>query len=315
MHRVAAPMNAGPPLPGYPVVAIVSINDLRPGPSPRLSGLDKDHAIALAAATTALPRITVHRPTMRIIDGMHRVVACKIRGKESIEVAFFEGSEDECFLEAVRANVSHGKPLTLLERRDAAGKILGRHSDWSDRAIAEVCGLSPGTIASVRACATADSAQSRVRRGIDGRSRPLDASTARRDAAARLQQQPDASMRQIARQTGASVATVRDVRSRLNRGVNPVPQGGAVPPAVCDERTDATLDLGLNPTTGGEPTARAFADWFDGHRIRPEDWQPFVEHLPLNRLDQIISETREQSNVWQELCEQLERRLRASENS
>jgi hypothetical protein len=212
----------------------------------------------------------------------------------------------------VRANVRHGKPLTLSERESAAKRILQGHSLWSDRAIAEICGLAPRTIAVLRARATDDSEQSRARRGLDGRSRPLDVSAARLEAAALLQARPAASMRKIARETGVSVATVRDVRSRLSRGVDPLPKRQLSTTADCHECTDSRDDLERDAAFRGEPNALAFARWFDSHRVGRDDWQPYIQHLPLNRLYQIIAEARKRARVWDELCEQLEERVRAS---
>jgi hypothetical protein len=38
---------------------------------------------------------------------------------------FFDGDADAGFVEAVRANISHGLPLTVADRKAAAGRILG----------------------------------------------------------------------------------------------------------------------------------------------------------------------------------------------
>src|SRR5689334_20729528 len=70
-------------------VAVVRLDDLRPGYSPRLDGEDATYARMLAELDVALPRILVHRTTMRIIDGMHRYRAAIIRGDDTIDVEFF----------------------------------------------------------------------------------------------------------------------------------------------------------------------------------------------------------------------------------
>jgi AraC-like DNA-binding protein len=62
----------------------------------------------------------------------------------------FDGSADQAFVEAVRRNIDHGLPLTIADRSKAGEHLLQRHPDWSDRRIAEVCGLSPHTIARLR---------------------------------------------------------------------------------------------------------------------------------------------------------------------
>jgi hypothetical protein len=49
--------------------------------SPRQGGENNEHARALAESEERLPPIVVHGPSMRVIDGIHRVRAAIIRGK------------------------------------------------------------------------------------------------------------------------------------------------------------------------------------------------------------------------------------------
>src|SRR5260370_41261090 len=73
----------------------VPLSSLVPADSPRLEGLDPGHAEALAEVDDELPPILVQRSTMRVIDGMHRLDAARIRGQEEIRVQFFDCCEDE----------------------------------------------------------------------------------------------------------------------------------------------------------------------------------------------------------------------------
>jgi ParB-like chromosome segregation protein Spo0J len=57
---------------------------------------------------------------MRVIDGMHRLMAASLQGRESIDVMFFHGSEIDVFLRAVQENITHGLPLSQADRRAAA---------------------------------------------------------------------------------------------------------------------------------------------------------------------------------------------------
>lgn len=129
---------------------MVRIDSLLSGDSPRLSGADEAHVNRLAEAGVQLPPIIVHRPTMRIIDGVHRVRAAMLNGKIEIEAEFFDGSEDEAFVKAVELNIAHGLPLTMTERKLAAARILANCPDLSDRTIARSCGLSDKTVAGIR---------------------------------------------------------------------------------------------------------------------------------------------------------------------
>ena len=128
----------------------VDIKLLKLEMSPRIGGQDMDHAQALAFRFDDCPPILVERKTSTVIDGVHRVLAAKMLGRVTIPVHYFEGTHDEAFVEAVRANITHGKPLTLAEREAAARKLLGMHGDWSNRLLGDICGLSDKTIGRLR---------------------------------------------------------------------------------------------------------------------------------------------------------------------
>jgi ParB-like chromosome segregation protein Spo0J len=195
----------------------VPIVSLRAGESPRLNGEDKTHVARLAEAEEPLPPILVERRTMRVIDGMHRLLAASLNGQETIGVVFFDGCPEEVFLLAVKANVTHGLPLSHSDRRAAARRIIGSHPHMSDRAIGASTGLSAKTVAAVRR-STAAVPQLTSRMGRDGRIRPLNGARGRLQAAQLLAEHPGASLREVARRAGVSPATARDVRQRMARG-------------------------------------------------------------------------------------------------
>jgi hypothetical protein len=170
-----------------------------------------------------------------VIDGMHRLMAASLKGQETIDVVFFDGSEPDVFLRAVEENVTHGLPLTQADRRAAAERIIATHPQMSDRAIGKAAGLAAKTVAAIRKRSTGESLRSNVRVGRDGRIRPLDSSDARRRAAAVLTGRPEASLRDVARIAGISPATVLDVRKRLERGESPVPQRLAATGSPADD--------------------------------------------------------------------------------
>jgi hypothetical protein len=210
-----------------PQIQAVPLMSLRVGDSPRLNGEDKAHIARLAEVDAPLPPILVDRRTMRVIDGMHRLMAASLQGREVVDVEFFDGSEADVFLRAVQENVAHGLPLTQADRRAAAARIITTHPHLSDRAIGQVAGLAAKTVAAIRKRSTEDSTSSNARVGRDGRVRPLDSSEARRRAAELLTSQPETSLRDVAQATGISPATVLDVRKRLERGESPVPERAA----------------------------------------------------------------------------------------
>jgi ParB-like chromosome segregation protein Spo0J len=180
------------------------------------------HVMRLADVEAELPPIVVDRSNLRVIDGMHRLMAASLRGAETIAVQFFDGSPAETFLHAVEANVTHGLPLSQADRRAAAAKIMSMNPNVSDRAIAQASGLAARTVAAIRRSTdTLSRIDGRV--GLDGRVRPVDPIEGRRRAAEFIGHYPMASLREVAREVGLSPSTVRDVRLRLARGEDPAP--------------------------------------------------------------------------------------------
>lgn len=179
-------------------LSTVAIDSLREADSPRRSGEDMEHIHALAQSESPLPPIVVCRSTMRVIDGMHRLRAAKMRGESMIEVRLFDGDRARAFLLAVRSNVAHGLPLSLTDRKAAASRIIESYPEMSNRMIALATGLSAKTVTGIRGCPTGADSQSDSRVGRDGRTRPVN-SAERREVAIRLMSDnPQASLREIA---------------------------------------------------------------------------------------------------------------------
>lgn len=189
----------------------------------RVKGEDIKHIRALAEVHDELPPIVVHRSTMRVIDGMHRVRAAMLSGVTYIQALLYDGAEDEAFLLAVRLNVAHGLPLSRADRVAAAIRIIRSAPQWSDRAIARASGLSDKTVASIRRRASAEIPHLSDRIGRDGRIRPVSPAAGRRIASDLIAQNPEAAIREIAARAGISPGTARDVRERLRNGLDPVP--------------------------------------------------------------------------------------------
>lgn len=201
-------------------VETVSISRLLPAvDAPRLNGENAEHVEMLASSDAAMPPILVHRRSLRVVDGSHRLMAAKLRGERTIRVVYFDGSDEEAFVAAVKANTTHGLPLSIADRKAAATRILRGYPDWSDRVIAKVAGLTAKTVAAIRPTEEAQQLDGRL--GADGRVRPINASTGRLRAAEVIRSRPGASLREIARAAGVSPTTARDVRDRLQRGATP----------------------------------------------------------------------------------------------
>jgi ParB-like chromosome segregation protein Spo0J len=196
-----------------PVVS-VPVSSLSLGFSPRIAGHDEQTVRTLAQLDQVWPPLLVHRGTNRVIDGMHRLLAARLRGDRTIDVRLHDCDESDAFVLAVSMNVMHGLPLSLSDRKAAAGRIIGIRPTWSDRRIATVAGLSDKTVAAIRRVGTAIEGPREERRiGSDGRSRPVDAAVGRATVTRLLAERPEASLRHIAEQAGVSPETVRAIRS------------------------------------------------------------------------------------------------------
>lgn len=217
----------------------------------RVAGSRPDHVSALAQCRDDLPPILVHRPTMQVIDGVHRLRAARLRGDATIGARFVDGSEEDAFVLAVRANATQGLPLTLADRTAAASRILASHPHLSDRLIASTAGLSTKTVSAIRQRTSGEMTQLHTRLGRDGKVRPLDASHGRMRASQAIAKDPGLSLRAIARIAGISVGTARDVRERMRRGEHPVPPRYRLPAGQHTE-SDAAEKKASGNTTGGK---------------------------------------------------------------
>jgi ParB-like chromosome segregation protein Spo0J len=303
--------------PSAGLVVELPIDHLKKGPVLRVMGEDQAHIRLLAWTPTPLPPILVDQATMIVIDGMHRVMAAQLRGDRTIPARFFQGRDDERFVAALRANIEHGKPLTLADREHAAERLIAIRPDWSNRIISETCALAPKTVANIRKRASIDVPQLNTRTGRDGRVRPVDPNLGRERAVTALVAQPDASLRQIAEKSGISVATAGDVRRRLQLGENPLragrarrevssarPDGGVSEPQEPGDRWGADASMVSTEAT------RVFAQWMDTVCISPEDCDRFVDVLPLSRLYAIVQDAEKQSKTWAMFAVRLEDRVR-----
>jgi transposase-like protein len=303
------PVTGGAP-PGETDVRIVDVDALLPADSPRLAGESEEHARSLAASDAVLPPILVHRDTMRVVDGMHRLRAAVLRGQRRIAVRFVAGSEPAIFVLAVEANITHGLPLSLADREAAAIRILGSHPHWSDRTIAASTGLSARTVGKLRRRSGAAGAPMRV--GKDGRARPVDSAEGRRRAGEMIASNPGASLREIARAVGVSPGTVRDVRNRMSRGQDPVTdrQRAAVrvagPPPVRDPAATLRI-LRRDPTLRFSDRGRAVLRWLEVRAVVAQERAGVVAATPPHCRALLAEFARGCADSWQAMAEALDR--------
>ncbi|MDB1089740.1 helix-turn-helix domain-containing protein [Streptomyces sp. ACA25] len=202
----------------HSAVLKVPVESLSPADSPRLEGLNHDHVQALAESGAELEPILVDRAAGRVVDGMHRLQATILRGDRDIALRYVEGPSADMFICAVKANISHGLPLTLRDRKAAVLRILNSHPHWSDRAIAAVTGVSPKTVGTLRGFSSEESPQSKqsvARVGMDGRARPVNMRERREKALALIAERPEAPLREVAERAGVSISTVHRLRRKV----------------------------------------------------------------------------------------------------
>ncbi|MFF2352055.1 ParB/RepB/Spo0J family partition protein [Kitasatospora sp. NPDC058115] len=311
-------------------VDTVPVGWLKPADSPRLHGEDPDHVRLLAESDTVLPPILVHRGSMRVIDGMHRLRVAELRGDTEVQVQYFDGTDAEAFVRAVQLNVAHGLPLTLGDREAAATRIVESNASWSDRAIARMTGLSAPTVGRIRARSRSDrSTEAAARIGRDGRVRPLSSVAGRRRAGELIDAEPGLSLREIARRAGISVGTVRDVRKRVSRGEDPVPArflpgpatAPVAPPALPGRAMKALAPLPPDPVAGtytsdlnslkNDPslrltsTGRFLLRWLSLHAISQAQRDSLIESLPPHSRARIAYMAKYCSRWWAEFADNL----------
>ncbi|MBR7671762.1 ParB N-terminal domain-containing protein [Streptomyces daliensis] len=268
------------------------------GESPRTEGQNQEHIIRLAETESLLPPILVNRCNMQVIDGVHRVFAAILRGEERIRAVFFDGSTEDAFLCAVRANMAHGLPLSLADRRAAAERIVVSHARISDRAIARATGLGAKTVAALRRRLDLSGPHVHARVGMDGKTRPLNSAEGRLRAAQVLTANPHASLREVSRLAGISPATVRDVKRRLAIGE---PPAGALASASDAEAHTHPSD----PEQDGRPQARRRADPMQldpGHALEKLLRDPSLRHKEMGReLLRLLHHNAVVTQDWSEL--------------
>jgi len=135
--------------------ASVTVRELRVDPSlqPRVGGVDVDHVRALEERPDSWPPLKVVRREGRylLVDGFHRLEAAKTLGLESVRVEVVEVSPGTDLHElAFALNSTHGRPLSLTDRRAFAERIVRGQPRLADREIARRSGLAANTVGAIR---------------------------------------------------------------------------------------------------------------------------------------------------------------------
>lgn len=329
----------------------VPIGSLTPGTYLRRSGTNAGHVQLLlgAASSSELPPILVQEHGWRVIDGLHRLEAAKIRGDKTIAARFLDCTDEEALVLAIKSNTTHGLPLSKADRIEGAKRVLTAHFDWSDRAIAGITGLSAKTIASLRNRSADGPRVEGKRLGRDGRRRPVTVGEGRKRAAEYISAHPDASLRQVARETDVSLGTVHDVRARIRHGIDPERNGRRTQPGWTATRSGANAvgspadasPSRLSSSANGTPVAhkkradaprtwsaisnkvandpairyteggKVFLRWMAMRTAQPDGWKEFIDAIPVHWLGVLAPIADSLSEEWSNFAEQLRSRQEA----
>jgi hypothetical protein len=273
--------------------------------------VNEAHIQALVKVEGDLPPILVHRSTMRVIDGMHRLGAARLSGEPTIEVEFFDGSQDAAFLLSVEANITHGLPLSLEDRR-AAARIISMAPQMSDREIARRTRLAHGTVAGIRGSQVLERMPSEVRIGGDGRKRPVNGREGRRRRVTEaITANPSASLRQIAKVAGVSVGTAHAVKARMALGEDSettrLPrQHGTVP----GSNQDLLMSVQQDPALRFSDTGRELLRLLRAHDMTESTAKQMVEVVPPHLMPAVAEMARRYAACWTEFAHSLQERWR-----
>ncbi|MFJ3876696.1 hypothetical protein ACIPW5_04470 [Streptomyces sp. NPDC090077] len=306
----------------------VPLRDLHTAHAPRSAEEEEQYARALAASREDLVPVLVHRATMLVIDGVCRARAAALRGHTHIRARLFDGTEEDGEMLSVLVDVAHGMIPPVTERTAAARHALRVQPDWSDRALAALTGLPGKRVAALRRESGAATAPHGRRLGLDGRTRPLDSAVRRRLADGLLDDDPHASLRQVARAAGLSPATVADVRERRLRGEDPVPSRGTgartgrppglvptqrtggtpLPPAAASALRPVLASLTRDPSLRLTESGRALLRALDVSCVLADGIEGIAAHVPPHRLDAVARLAQSHARLWEALAAHLGQR-------
>lgn len=87
-----------------------------------------------------------------LADGFHRYFGARDAGESAIAVQVINGTQRDAVLYSLKANATHGLKRTNADKRKAVETLLkdAEWAAWSDRKIAEVCGVGYSLVSDVR---------------------------------------------------------------------------------------------------------------------------------------------------------------------
>jgi hypothetical protein len=87
-----------------------------------------------------------------LADGFHRYFGARDAGESALNAEIITGTQRDAVLYSLKANATHGLRRTNADKRKAVETLLkdAEWATWSDRKIAEVCGVGHPFVAAIR---------------------------------------------------------------------------------------------------------------------------------------------------------------------
>jgi hypothetical protein len=126
---------------------------VKPELQPRTGGIDPDYVLSLEESAGSWPPIVVvlWQASHILVDGFHRLCAAQNLGLEVIEVQVVDLTPGQpLWALAFELNAVHGRPLSVVDRRAFASRLLRENAATSNLEVARHAGLSPTTVAAIR---------------------------------------------------------------------------------------------------------------------------------------------------------------------
>ncbi|MFC8538611.1 hypothetical protein ACFUJY_32490 [Streptomyces sp. NPDC057249] len=323
MKGIAARMRDQPPY----FTQSVYVKDLVVADSPRLDGVDEAHARRLADVYPSLPPILVHSPSMRVIDGIHRVRAAVLLGRETVDTQFFDGSEAEAFIQSVARNIADGLLLSPADRSAAVQRILTSFPAMSDLSVAVYTGLDARAVSEVRRRAAAGSSEPDRAGHRDRLSVPDVAACGQAaDLVSRTSGGPLKAGAQPAgtlspgasRNAGECPGTGDEEQGPLAQSRMAAPRVSPVRGAqVCGARPvmprtarDRLRILSNNPSLRNSQSGRDFLRWLHGHFITDEAWKEIADAIPPHCTETVAEIALKCADAWRRFADELSDRAR-----
>jgi hypothetical protein len=142
-----------------------------------------EYVEAMEAGEKFPPIVVYHDGTEYFCaDGFHRILAAQRSNRKVIAAEVTKGTRQDALIYALGANRTNGLRRTNADKRHCVEIALKEFPDWSNRRIADACGVSDPTVAAIReehVQTFSTSSTPAVRTGRDGKQYPAHARSSR----------------------------------------------------------------------------------------------------------------------------------------